>query len=231
MKNKPQAKAKLKDVISKARSAKFKAGEESEEKDSMQNKAEKAGEFAKNIWLAGLGAYGRAFEAASDASKTSKGGSDSFFEGLVERGQKLEQKARDQIKPMQKPDMSKQKLAIEERIEKMRNYLGMNAGKSDTASDTEKDAEIERLKKQVSSLEAKLKSSPAKRKAAVKSKSKAKAKTIAKATSKRKAKTVSKSKVKSTVKAKAKTKTKVKAKAKPKTKAKTAATKKTAAKK
>lgn len=119
-----------------------------QEKPTRGEKAEKAGEFAKNIWLAGLGAYGKAYDAATDVSRDA----DSFFEGLVERGQAFEEQARDQIaKPIPKLDISKPKMAIEERIEKMRNYLG--AGGS-----TSKDTEIENLKKQVKTLESKLQS-------------------------------------------------------------------------
>lgn len=116
-------------------------------------KADKAGEIAKNIWLAGLGAYGKAIDAASDVSRDA----DSFFEGLVERGQEVEKKARDKMKPIPKPDMSKPKIAIEERIEQMRNYLGVNGADA-------REEEIARLKKQVSSLEAKLKSATKKSK-------------------------------------------------------------------
>jgi len=107
----------------------------------VDTKADKAGEIAKNIWLAGLGAYGKAIDAATDVSRDAV----SFFEGLVERGQEVEKKARDQIKPIPKPDISKPKIAIEERIEQMRNYLGVNGADA-------REEEIARLKKQVSSL-------------------------------------------------------------------------------
>lgn len=112
---------------------------------SSDEKSDKATDIAKNIWLAGLGAYGKAFDAASDVSKDA----DSFFENLVERGQELEQQAKDQISKAG-VDTKKSKMAIEERIEKMRNYLGMPNVPSPQQ-------EIERLQEKVKGLESKLK--------------------------------------------------------------------------
>ncbi len=144
-----QSSSVAKNTASKAKKA---AGKEAGVKSE---KVEKAGELAKNIWLAGLGAYGKAFDVATNAGDTSGSDNESFFDGLVERGQELEKQAREQIsRPLPKPDLSKPKMAIEERIEKMRTYLGMGSGSS-------KDEEIENLKRKVASLERKLKAKTA----------------------------------------------------------------------
>lgn len=155
-----QAKAVKKVKAKASKSSKSQGVQGSSVKSAQQNKADKAGEFAKSIWLAGLGAYGKVFDAATDAPVDDSNDADSFFEGLVERGQKLEKKARDQIKPLPKPDMFKQKMAIDERIEKMRNYLNTGVESAKTAlREKAKDEEIERLKQRVSNLEEKLKAS------------------------------------------------------------------------
>ena len=109
-------------------------------------KTEKSGDFAKNVWLAGLGAYGKAFDAAAEKYSSASKDAPKLFNELVEKGAELEQQTREQfVRPLPTP-----KVAIEERIEKMRAYLGIHT----TPSASE--AEVERLEKKVNSLERKL---------------------------------------------------------------------------
>lgn len=56
----------------------------------MSDKKNKSGDTARKIWLAGIGAYGRAFsEVQEGLSKASKGTS-KVFDELVEKGEVLE---------------------------------------------------------------------------------------------------------------------------------------------
>ncbi|MBT8139751.1 MAG: phasin family protein [Gammaproteobacteria bacterium] len=110
------------------------------------DKHDRASELAKNVWLAGLGAYGKAFDVAADKYSSASKDAPKLFNELVEKGAELEQHTRDQLaRPLSTP-----KVAIEERIEKMRTYLGINA-KSAAKQD-----EVERLEKKVGQLERKL---------------------------------------------------------------------------
>ncbi|NNL11336.1 MAG: hypothetical protein HKO84_06210 [Pseudomonadales bacterium] len=111
------------------------------------DKHDKASELAKNVWLAGLGAYGKAFDVAADKYSSASKDAPKLFNELVEKGAELEQHTRDQLaRPLSTP-----KVAIEERIEKMRTYLGINNAKSAAKQD-----EVERLEKKVGQLERKL---------------------------------------------------------------------------
>jgi len=109
-------------------------------------KGKKPSDFAKNIWLAGLGAHGKAFDAAAEKYSSASKESAKLFNELVEKGAELEKQTREQlVNPLPTP-----KIAIEERIEKMRTYLGMSGTRS---ADID---EVERLEKKVSSLEQEL---------------------------------------------------------------------------
>lgn len=109
-------------------------------------------EFAKNIWLAGLGAYGKAFDAASDhvaSATTAAKDMPKLFNELVEKGAELEQQTLDQLNAsIPKPkiptaNFSLPKVSIEERIEKMKGKLGIPDGEK---------TEVETLREKISEL-------------------------------------------------------------------------------
>ncbi len=92
--------------------------------------AVKAQENAHNVFLAGLGAYGKAFEEAQsqieDARsqvKETRGKAGDLFNELVKRGEKVQTKARKRIKDLDLPKL-KLKLAdhdeLRARIDKAR---------------------------------------------------------------------------------------------------------------
>lgn len=111
------------------------------------DKYDKASELAKNIWLAGLGAHGKAFDVAAEKYSNASESAPKLFHELVEKGAELERQTREQlVRPLPTP-----KVAIEERIAKMRAYLGINTGKSAGKPD-----EVEQLQRKVSQLERKL---------------------------------------------------------------------------
>lgn len=102
----------------------------SEEKKSKDKKRSST-DTARRIWLAGIGAYGRAFTEAQEALKDVTGKSSDMFDDLVQKGEMIEMvvaakrkdvvnKAKDAagIQDLKVPD-----LHIDERVKKMRSRL------------------------------------------------------------------------------------------------------------
>lgn len=109
-------------------------------KAAKKNVASQAGDIAKHIWLAGLGAYGRAFDEAQVRYESASKEAPRLFTELVEKGKKFEKTAKTRLES----PLNDTKQSIEERISKMRSGLGFSA-----AADQE---EIKKLKKQVAAL-------------------------------------------------------------------------------
>jgi len=194
------------------------------------DKTDKAGEIAKKIWLAGLGAYGKAYDNASERYTAASKEVPQQFNELVEKGLELQQQTRDQISETrehlseqisdtreqlteQLTSIPKPSLGIEERIEKMRDYLNRDA---------EAGSEVNLLQKQIKALSSTVALLQSQLKGTVTPKAKTKAKAKKKPATKKLAakQPASKAKAKSKAKAAAKPKTKAKAKTKAKTKAK-----------
>mgnify|MGYP006117965487 CR=1 FL=1 len=155
-------------------------------KNKIKETTDKASDVAKNIWLAGLGAYGKAYDDA--VSRVEQAGKDvpKLFEDLVKKGAHIEADS----PPAENP-LEKARTDIEERIAKMRENLGF--GKiSGAGGDLSKlEAKVDALTKTVASLSkelASLNKPVIKAKAAPKVKAKAKAKTKVTATPKASAK-------------------------------------------
>ena len=106
-------------------------------------KTQDASDVAKKIWLAGLGAYGRAFTEAQDQLEKIGKESSKLFDQLVEKGQELEGEANERIEKLTKLDpvvkfqdqaekvtakaeevQDKSLNLVEERLEKLRENFG-----------------------------------------------------------------------------------------------------------
>ena len=89
---------------------------------------------ARRIWLAGIGAYGRAFTEAQEALKDVTGKSSEVFEDLVQKGTMIEKvvevKGKSMIDKASVPSLD-----IDERIKAMRARL--SRGNNDDTSDIE----------------------------------------------------------------------------------------------
>jgi hypothetical protein len=92
------------------------------EKNDDHKVTDKAGEVAKSIWLAGLGAYGKAFDEAHDRYEKVSKETSRMFDELVSKGKKLEGETQDKLSDVKE----KSSLSIEERIHKVRSSLGFN---------------------------------------------------------------------------------------------------------
>ncbi|GAB5415107.1 MAG: hypothetical protein Cons2KO_27100 [Congregibacter sp.] len=89
--------------------------------DSVADKVtDKAGEIAKNIWLAGVGAYGKAVDEAQGRLEKAGVESPKLFKDLVKAGAALEDEARDAIEAGQAARHS-----VEERINRVRENFNL----------------------------------------------------------------------------------------------------------
>lgn len=82
--------------------------------DDKSKVTDKASEIAKNIWLAGVGAYGRAVDEAQDRLEKAGVETPKLFKDLVKAGAKLEEEAREALSP------TAARNSVEERINKVR---------------------------------------------------------------------------------------------------------------
>lgn len=91
--------------------------ETKDEKSSI----DRAGDLAKNVWLAGLGAYGKAFDEAKDAYEKASKETPKLFDELVKKGEELEAETLDVINET-KEKVSKGRFSdsLEERLHKVR---------------------------------------------------------------------------------------------------------------
>lgn len=86
-------------------------------------------EAARRIWLAGIGAYGRAFTEAQEALKDMTGETSRVFDDLVEKGEFIElavgEKRKEIFEKAKVPEFSMPEfdLNMDDRIAKMRSRL------------------------------------------------------------------------------------------------------------
>lgn len=102
--------------------------------------SDKGSDIAKNIWLAGLGAYGSKLNEAVE--KVGKGTS-KYFDELVEKGRTLEAETSQRVNKAREFST----ISIEDRIERVRHGLGF---------DGKQDPQVKALAKRVAALEKKL---------------------------------------------------------------------------
>lgn len=86
---------------------------------------------ARRIWLAGIGAYGRAFTEAQGAIKEVTGKGSEVFDDLVQKGEMIEKvveyKGRELLDKTKAAEFDVPSLEIDERIRRMRARLHMGA--------------------------------------------------------------------------------------------------------
>ncbi|MDP5054827.1 MAG: phasin family protein [Congregibacter sp.] len=111
--------------------------------DDKSKVTDKAGEIAKNIWLAGVGAYGRAVDEAQGRLEKAGVEPPKLFRELVKAGAALEDEARDAIEAgtaarhsveerinrvrenfnLQRPARGEDLLALHEKIDRLSNRI------------------------------------------------------------------------------------------------------------
>lgn len=119
----------------------------SEDTETGQDEKKGATETARRIWLAGLGAYGKAFSEASESLKDVTGKTSEVFEDLAQKGEMIEMAVSHKRKELMKK-AGVPSFDFDERIAKMRSRL---SGGSDASS-----ADIEALEARMDAMDAKL---------------------------------------------------------------------------
>lgn len=116
----------------------------------IKERAEKATELAKNIWLAGLGAYGKAVDEAQGqyekASEKVSQESNRLFDELVEKGKKLEGDTQAKFAELKE----KSSATLEERLAQVKESFSFNNKGNDLAEKV--DALSEKLDLIIASL-------------------------------------------------------------------------------
>ena len=120
--------------------------------EMIKKQAASAEEMARNLWLAGLGAYGKGYEEVKGRFESLSTDSNKLFAELVEKGEKIETEGKAKVEEV-KTKVS-EKAEIETRVETVRNKLGLNS--SDTELKIEElNAKIDALTEAVAKLAAK----------------------------------------------------------------------------
>jgi hypothetical protein len=129
----PKTKAKARKTTVRKTTAKKASPKKATAKKAKLSFAEQAQENARNVFLAGLGAYGKAFEEAQsqikDAQsqvKENRAKAKDLFNELVKRGEKVETKAKKKLKEIDLPELKMPELKLADRDElreELRNRL------------------------------------------------------------------------------------------------------------
>ena len=96
--------------------------------EAIKTKVGDAEEFARKIWLAGLGAYGKSIDEVQGRYEKLNTEANKVFDELVTKGEKLEGDAKGKLK---------EKTNIDARVAEVRSKLGL-----DKQSNDEKIAEL-----------------------------------------------------------------------------------------
>jgi len=141
-----------------------------------KDKKRSSTESARRIWLAGIGAYGRAFTEAQEALKDVTGKGSEVFDELVKKGEMLEMvgkaKGKEALEKAQLPSFDMPDFDIDDRIKAMRSRLarGGNAPASPDGYEDRLAAVEAKLDKILALLEPKksARKTPAKKRATTK---------------------------------------------------------------
>ncbi len=105
--------------------------------NEIKEMAEKASDLAKNIWLAGLGAYGKALDEAHDqyekVSEKVNTESSRLFDELVAKGKKLEDDTQEKLSEAKE----KSTATLEERLSQVKESLTFTSKSDDIGSQLE----------------------------------------------------------------------------------------------
>ncbi len=126
---------------------------------------EQGRDIAHKIWLAGIGAYGRAFDEAKDGVENLTENTSEVFEDLVKRGSAIEADMKSRIASNESLSTASERVSkavetathfqekqmerFEARMERMRDLLGLNTG-TDKASKLH--AKMDKLEDEIAEL-------------------------------------------------------------------------------
>lgn len=113
--------------------------------DDIKAKINEAEEFARKIWLAGLGAYGKSVDEAQGRYEKLSADASKMFEDLVTKGESIEGDAKTKVKEATSE--------VETRVADVRRKLGLDADPADQKIE-ELSAKVDALTEAVAKLAA-----------------------------------------------------------------------------
>lgn len=119
----------------------------------MAKKPAHSPDTARKIWLAGIGAYGRAFSEAQDRVAKLSGDSARVFEDLVAKGEAIEKTVEERGRKVA-AKLAPGAHTLDDRIRQMRERIGLGDDHASLAD------EVADLRARVAALEAKVKGLP-----------------------------------------------------------------------
>jgi hypothetical protein len=134
----------------------------------MAEKPKKDMDIARKVWLAGIGAYGRAIDDAQEAYAKVGKETTKIFDDLVGKGAELENKVSDVALKYAPEIAQKHRTNIEDRMERMKAALGMTEAAADQQEQISSietrldaiDAKLDKLLAAVTSQSSGIKSKP-----------------------------------------------------------------------
>lgn len=131
----------------------------------MAKKPHHSPDTARKIWLAGIGAYGRAFSEAQESIAKLSGESARVFDDLVAKGEAIEKKVEAQGRKVA-AQIAPGGLSLDDRIRRMRERIGLADEQSSLADEVAALAErVARLEDKLGQIVARARPAPPKRKA------------------------------------------------------------------
>lgn len=116
----------------------------------MSDKSKKDMDIARKIWLAGIGAYGRAVDDATEAYAKVGKETTKIFEDLVGKGEELEGAVATVAKSVVPEMTQKHRAQVEDRMERMKAALGLGEVVADQQEN------IENIESRLDAIEAKI---------------------------------------------------------------------------
>jgi polyhydroxyalkanoate synthesis regulator phasin len=115
--------------------------------ETIKSKVNQAEEFARKVWLAGLGAYGKGYDQAQEQYEKLNTEANKSFEELVAKGAKLEEEAKEKFSSEKESVTNK----VEARVAEVRQKLGLDKSSSEDKIE-ELSAKIDALTEAVAKL-------------------------------------------------------------------------------
>ena len=115
----------------------------------MAKKLPHSADTARKIWLAGIGAYGRAFSEAQESLAKLSGDGARVFDDLVAKGEAIERKVEARGRKVAER-VAPGALAIDDRIKRMRARIGLGDDNNSLADDVRAlEARVMRLEEKI----------------------------------------------------------------------------------
>jgi len=110
-------------------------------------------DMARKIWLAGIGAYGRAFSDAQESIAKMSDETSKYFEDLVSRGEEIESEVEARGREIAEKVKSSPRFSMDDRIKEMRERLKRGGASSAISGD---DDRMDALEARLDAIEEKL---------------------------------------------------------------------------